>query len=199
VKPTFFPTTSDLHAWFEANHKICPEFSIGFYKVASGRPSVTYSEAVDEALCFGWIDGVRHRLDDNAYKIRFTPRRATSKWSAVNIRRVQSLMKLGRMQPAGLKAFEGARQQPRHYSYEQRNTAKLDPVHEKQFRANKKAWAFFQAQPPWYRRTTAWWIISAKKEETRRRRLARLVADSAGGQRIDEIPQQKPVPKRPRK
>jgi uncharacterized protein YdeI (YjbR/CyaY-like superfamily) len=187
MRATFFKTASDFRAWLETNHQQCPVLFVGFYKKASGRPSITWPEAVDQALCYGWIDGVRHRLDDDAYTIRFTPRRSTSKWSAVNIGRVRELTKLRHMQPAGLKAFAGAEEKPRSYSYEQRTTAQLGAAAEKQFRANKKAWPFFQAQPPWYRRTATWWVISAKKEETRQTRLARLIADCGKGKRIDPM------------
>src|SRR5579864_106163 len=146
MKPTFFETPSHFRAWLERNHQKFEEVSVGFYKRTSGRPSISWPKAVDQALCYGWIDGVRRRIDDEAYTIRFTPRRSTSKWSAVNIRKVRELIKLGHMQSAGLKAFEGAEKQQRSYSYEQRNTAKFDARQEKQLRANKRAWAFFQAQ-----------------------------------------------------
>ncbi len=201
MKPTFFKTASAFRAWLHANHRQCQELSVGFYKTTSGRPSITWPEAVDQALCYGWIDGVRKRIDDDAYTIRFTPRRPTSKWSQINIRRVTELKKLGHMQPAGMKAFAGAEEQPRNYSYEQRKAARFDAAQEKQFRANPKAWAFFQAQPPWYRRTTTWWVISAKREETRSSRLARLIADSGQERSIAAIPRptKATVPKRTRK
>jgi uncharacterized protein YdeI (YjbR/CyaY-like superfamily) len=160
------------------------ELWIGFYKKLSGKPSLTYSDAVEEALCFGWIDGLRKSLDASAYTIRFTPRKPKSKWSAVNIKRMQSLIEAQRLHAAGLKAFEGARDQQRAYSYEQRNDAKLDRTGERQFRANENAWLFFQAQAPWYRRTATFWVISAKKEETRRSRLTRLIDCSDRGQTI---------------
>jgi uncharacterized protein YdeI (YjbR/CyaY-like superfamily) len=195
MKAAFFKTASDFRSWLENNHQQCPELSVSFYKKASGRPSITWPEAVDQALCYGWIDGVRHRLDDEAYTVRFTPRRPTSKWSAVNVRRVRDLTKLGHMQPAGLKAVTGTEKQPRSYSYEQRSTAKFDAAHEKQFRAKQNAWEFFQAQPPGYRRTATFWVISAKKEETRQTRLARLIADCGKGRRILAMPG-RTVPKR---
>lgn len=140
---------------------------------------------MDEALCFGWIDGVRRSVDDERYTIRFTPRKARSTWSAINIKRVAELTKLGRMQPAGVEAF-ARRDETRSqiYSYEQRAGAAFDDEFERTFRANRRAWEFFQAQPLWYRRTATHWVITAKKEETRRKRLATLIADSARGNRI---------------
>ena len=135
---------------------------------------------MDQALCFGWIDGVRKSVDETSYAIRFTPRKAGSTWSAINIKRVRALTKSGNMQPAGLKAFEHLKSEKSAiYSYEQRKTARLEATHEEQFRSNKKAWDFFQAQAPWYRRTAAFWVISAKKEETRLKRLQKLIEDSA--------------------
>ncbi|MGA7907846.1 MAG: YdeI/OmpD-associated family protein [Candidatus Sulfotelmatobacter sp.] len=198
MKAIFFKSASEFRAWLETNHQHCPELSVGFYKRTSGHPSITWPEAVDQALCYGWINGVRKRIDDEAYSVRFTPRKPKSKWSAVNIRRAQELTQLGNMKPPGLKAFAGAEGQPPSYSYEQRRTAQLEAAAETQFRANKKAWAFFQGQPPWYRRTTAWWVLSAKKEETRQRRLAQLIADSGQGRRILQVPE-RAVPKRQRK
>lgn len=195
MKATFFKTAAEFRAWLETNHQRCSELSVGLYKKTSGRPSITWPEAVEQALCYGWIDGVRRRIDDDAYTVRFTPRRATSKWSAINIRRVRELTTLGQMQPAGLRTFAGAEKQSRSYSYEQRNAAKLDAAHEKQFRARKRAWEFFQAQPPWYRRTATFWVISAKKEETRQTRLARLIVDCGKGRRILAVPD-RTVPKR---
>jgi uncharacterized protein YdeI (YjbR/CyaY-like superfamily) len=195
MKATFFKSAAEFRAWLDDNHERRSELLVGFYKKDSGRPSVTWPEAVDQALCYGWIDGVRKRLDDDAYTVRFTPRRPSSRWSVVNIRRVGELKKLGQMQPAGLKAFAEAGKKSRNYSYEQRKTAALEAEHEKQFRGNRKAWEFFEAQPPWYRRTATWWVISAKKEDTRANRLARLVADCEQGRRILAIPE-RTVPKR---
>ncbi len=192
---TFFPAPAELRSWLRKNGAGSSELWIGFCKKKSGKPSVTYSEALDEALCFGWIDGVRKRLDASAFTIRFTPRRPASQWSAVNIKRADALIAQKRMRPAGLNAFAGARKQPRSYSYEQRSTAKLDAASEKQFRAHRKAWEFFQAQAPWYRRTSSWWVISARKEETRHRRLAQLIADSAAGRGIGLLRDKVRVPK----
>jgi uncharacterized protein YdeI (YjbR/CyaY-like superfamily) len=179
MKPTFLPSPSEFRAWLEEHHGESDELWVGFYKRNSGKPSITWSEAVDTALCFGWIDGVRKSVDEVSYSIRFTRRRRTSIWSEVNIKRVRDLTKLRLMQPAGLEAF-GRREEAKSkiYSYEQRKTAKLGRAHEQQFRAHETAWRFFQAQAPWYRRTATWWVISGKKEETRQKRLAKLIEDS---------------------
>jgi uncharacterized protein YdeI (YjbR/CyaY-like superfamily) len=182
MDPVFFPASSDFRHWLQAECQRQVELCIAFYKKSSGRPSITYPEAVDEALCFGWIDGVRRSLDADTYTVRFTPRKPKSQWSAVNIRRVQRLTKAGRMSPEGLKAFEGATEQTRKYSYEQRDKAKFPPQDDRRFRANRKAWEFFQSQPPWYRRTSTFWVVSAKKEETRQRRFATLIHDCERGQ-----------------
>lgn len=185
MKPTFFATVSELRDWLDDNHATASELLVGFYKRGSGKPSITWPELVDEALCFGWIDGVRKGIDDVSYSIRLTPRTPRSTWSAVNIGRAKALTRLGRMRPAGLKAFE-RRTDARSaiYSYEQRKAAGLDPESERSFRASKKAWAFFQAQAPSYRRAATWWVISAKRDETRSKRLAALIGDSERGRRI---------------
>lgn len=185
MEPTFFATPSAFRAWLQKRHDKEQELWIGFHKRGSGKPSITWPEAVDAALCFGWIDGVRKSLNDDSYTIRFTPRKPSSTWSAVNIKRVAELIRLGLMQPAGMGAFEKrADDKSAIYSYEQRKTAKLSGEYEKQFRARKKAWDFFESQPPWYRRTAAFWVISAKKEETRLKRLATLIEDSEHGRSI---------------
>jgi uncharacterized protein YdeI (YjbR/CyaY-like superfamily) len=188
VKPTFFATPEKLRAWLEAHHATKKELLVGFYKKGSGKKSITWPESVDEALCFGWIDGVRHRIDDDAYTIRFTPRKRTSIWSAVNVARVAALTKLGKMTPAGLDAF-AARTPERTgvYAFERNEAAKLTPEQEKKLRANRKAAAFFDAQPPGYRRVATHWVISAKREETRERRLATLIADCAAGRKIGPL------------
>jgi uncharacterized protein YdeI (YjbR/CyaY-like superfamily) len=187
VKPQFFTTQAEFRAWFEANHEAAAELLVGFYKRGSGQPSITWPESVDEALCFGWIDGVRHSIDDERYTIRFTPRKPRSRWSDVNIRRAHELVKLGLMRPAGVRAFEQRDETDAKYSYEQRQAAEFDAETNHEFRKNKRAWEFFQAQPPWYRRTATFWVISAKKEETRRSRLATLIADSANGERLKPL------------
>ncbi|MEA2398505.1 MAG: hypothetical protein QOK25_2061 [Thermoleophilaceae bacterium] len=188
MKPTFFKEPDEFRAWLEEHHAEASELLVGFHKKGSGRPSITWPESVDQALCFGWIDGVRRSIDDESYTIRFTPRKKKSTWSAVNIARVAELTERGLMRPAGLAAFE-ARSAERSgiYAYEQRKTAKLDAAQEKRLRANAKAWDFFQAQPPWYRRTATWWVISAKREETRERRLATLIEDSENGRRLARL------------
>jgi uncharacterized protein YdeI (YjbR/CyaY-like superfamily) len=193
VDVTFFVTPADLRAWFDANHQSVTELLIGFHKVASGRPSVTWPEAVDEALCVGWIDGIRRRIDDSSYSIRFTPRRKRGIWSAINIGRVSELQAAGRMRPAGERAFE-ARDEARSaiYAYEQPPGA-LAPEEDATFRANGPAWAWFSAQAPSYQRTATYWIVSARKPETRVRRLETLIADSAAGRTIK--PLTRPTPK----
>jgi uncharacterized protein YdeI (YjbR/CyaY-like superfamily) len=184
MKPTFFATPADFRRWFEKNHDKATELLAGFYKKDSGRPSITWPESVDQALCFGWIDGVRKRIDDVSYTIRFTPRKRVSTWSAINIRRVEELKKLGLMQPAGLRAYE-ARSAEKSGIYAYENAPKeLPPADEKKFRANRKAWEYFNAQAPSYRRVAIYWIMSAKREETRTRRLALLIEDSAAGRRL---------------
>jgi len=183
----FFRTPEKLRKWFEKNHDRIVEQWIGFYKRDSGKPSITWPESVDEALCFGWIDGLRKSIDAVSYKIRFTPRKPRSIWSSVNSKRAQELKEMGRMHSSGLKVFEN-RDLKRSglYAYEQRQH-QLDPAFEKEFRKNKQAWNFFQSQPPWYRRTVSWWVMSAKREETRTRRLASLIKDSANGRTIREL------------
>jgi len=192
----YFPSSSDFRAWLEVNHAKCDELWVGFYKKASGRPSVTYSEALDEALCFGWIDGVRKTVDQLAYSVRFTPRKPTSKWSAVNVARVRKLITAGRMRAAGIKAFETAKDKSRVHSYEDRNSAQFAPEDEKRFRANARAWKFFESRPPGYRKTITFWVSSAKKEETRGKRLATLIEVSASGKVIDLLTGKPVVPKR---
>jgi uncharacterized protein YdeI (YjbR/CyaY-like superfamily) len=183
-----FAEPADLRAWLEENHDRASELWVGFHKRGTGRPSITWPESVDEALCFGWIDGVRKSLGPESYVIRFTPRKPRSTWSAVNIKRAQELAAEGRMRPAGLKAFE-ARTDDRSaiYAYEQRHAAKLDPEQEREFRSNAKAWEWFQSRPPWYRKTAIWWVVSAKREETRARRLRTLIEDSAQGRTIRHL------------
>jgi uncharacterized protein YdeI (YjbR/CyaY-like superfamily) len=180
----YFETSAHFRAWLEANHATADELLVGFYKKGSGRPSITWPESVDQALCYGWIDGVRRRVDDESYTIRFTPRRRGSNWSLVNVRRVMELSEQGLMKPAGLAAFE-ARDPAKEdeYSYENRPQG-LDSPYEAQFRANAAAWAYWEAQPPHYRRGSAHWVMSAKREETRQKRLTTLIEDSASGQWI---------------
>jgi uncharacterized protein YdeI (YjbR/CyaY-like superfamily) len=188
MEPIFFATPGELRAWLERHHADRDELWVGLYKKGSGRPSVTWPEVVDEALCFGWIDGVRRGLGSDSYANRLTPRRARSNWSAVNVRRVGELIAEGRMTPAGLAAFE-ARTGDRTgvYSYEQRRNAALEPEQEKRFRAARAAWEWFQARPPSYRRSAIHWVTSAKRPETRERRLQTLIDDSAAGRAIKPL------------
>lgn len=184
---TYFDSPSALREWLALNHDNATELWIGLIKKGSGRTGITYQEALDEALCFGWIDGVRKRVDDTSFTIRFTPRKARSIWSAVNIKRAGELIAEGRMQPAGLKAFEG--RDPalaNRYSFENETQA-LPEEFERQFKDNAEAWRYWQAQPPGYRKTTTFWMLSAKQEETRQRRLGILIQSSANGQRIPAI------------
>lgn len=190
AEPVFFATPEAWRAWLEEHHLDVRELWVGFYKRDSEKPSITWPEAVDGALCFGWIDGVRKSIDAVSYKIRFTPRKSRSVWSAVNIKRATELKKLGLMHPAGLREFEkreGARSQI--YSYEQRRrTAILPRAYATKLRQQSGPWKFFQAQPPWYRRTSSWWVISAKKEETRLTRLSTLIECCRRKQYIQAVP-----------
>jgi uncharacterized protein YdeI (YjbR/CyaY-like superfamily) len=187
TKPTFFPTPAAFRRWLEHHHARADALLVGFYKIGSGKPSMTWPESVDQALCFGWIDGVRKRVDDHRYTIRFTPRKASSVWSSINIRRVQILVEQGRMQPAGLKAFEARKENKSGiYSYEQRSVELVEP-YRKLLKKNRVAWNFFEAQPASYRKAISWWVISAKKEETRLKRLERLMAYSVRGEWLPEF------------
>lgn len=182
----FFRSSEELRAWFLA-HPDAAELWVGFFKKGAAERGITYAEAVDEALCAGWIDGVRHGIDANRYCNRFTPRRRGSNWSAVNIRRVEELRALGRMLSAGEAAFAARDQaKPRQYSYENRPQDLGEP-YEGQFREQAEAWAFYAAQPPSYRRSAAYWVLSARQEETRQRRLQKLMAASAHGERLPEL------------
>ncbi|MDQ6712538.1 MAG: YdeI/OmpD-associated family protein [Candidatus Dormibacteraeota bacterium] len=193
MQPTFFATAAELRQWLEENHATASELLVGFYKRGSGKPSITWQELVDEELCFGWIDGVRKGIDEVRYSNRITPRKPRSTWSAINIARAKELIKQGRMRPAGLKAFERRTdERSAIYSYEQRKAASLEPEAERAFRANNKAWAFFESQPPSYRKTAIYWVISAKREETRQKRLATLIRDSQNGRTVA------PLTRRPR-
>jgi uncharacterized protein YdeI (YjbR/CyaY-like superfamily) len=193
MKPTFFRTSIEFREWLAKHHATLGELLVGFYKKSSGKPSLTWSESVDEALCFGWIDGIRKSIDKSSYTIRFTPRKKGSIWSGVNIRRAQALIEQGLMHPAGLKAFEARRENKSGiYSYEQRSVD-LEEPYQQLLKRNKAAWSFFHEQPASYRKTANWWIISAKKEETRLKRLEKLTAFSAQKQRLPELTPRKPV------
>ena len=184
MKPKFFSTPAEFRQWLEQNHDKESELLIGFHRKASGKQSVTYAEALDEALCFGWIDGVRKKLNETSYVQRFTPRKPRSIWSNINVNHVERLKKEGRMHAAGLEAYE--RRTPERtgiYSFENR-PRQLSPAYEKRFRQNKKAWDFFQEQPAYYKRLLIFRIMSAKKEETQIRRLEQLMECSANGERI---------------
>ncbi|MEO9255755.1 MAG: YdeI/OmpD-associated family protein [Tepidiformaceae bacterium] len=182
--PAFFETQAEFRAWLSSNHSAETELWVGFHKVGTGRPSITWRESVGQALCFGWIDGVRQRIDGETYRIRFTPRKPRSIWSAVNIRRIEELVASGEMQPPGLAAFE-ARTAERSgvYSYENA-PAKFGQEFEELFRANPSAWTFFLTQAPSYQRTSTSWVVGAKKEETRLSRLERLIERSAQAKRL---------------
>jgi uncharacterized protein YdeI (YjbR/CyaY-like superfamily) len=188
MKPRFFETAEDLRRWFRQHHASATALEVGFRKKGSGHPSVTYAEAVDEALCYGWIDGVRHSLDAMSYSNRFTPRKPTSNWSAKNVKRFGELKRQGRVRAAGQKAFD-ARTKDRSgtYSYEQRHQVKLDPALGRKFQEKKRAWSWFQDQAPSYRSTAIYWVMSAKRPETRQRRLEQLIADSARERRVPPL------------
>jgi len=193
VEPIFFETRDDLRAWFEVNHQTAREVIVGFHRVGSGRRSITWPEAVDEALCVGWIDSIRRRIDDSSYSNRFTPRRPGGTWSAINIARVAELTAAGRMRPAGLRAFEGrTASKSAIYSYE-RPLATLAGDEQQIFQANAGAWSWFRAQPPSYQRTATYWVVSAKRPETRARRLNALINDSGAGRTIR--PLTRPTPR----
>jgi uncharacterized protein YdeI (YjbR/CyaY-like superfamily) len=184
LKPKFFQTPADFRTWLEKNHATATELWVGFYKRDSGKPSITWPESVDQALCFGWIDGIRKRVDEISYQIRFTSRRRGSIWSATNIKRAKELARQKQMRPIGLKAF-AARIENKSgiYSYEQRSTELREP-YAKLLKKNKAASNFFQRQPSSYRKMIGWWIISAKKEETRMARLTKLISESTKGKRL---------------
>lgn len=180
---TFFATQAEFRHWLEKNHDQARELLLGFYKTKSDQKGITYAEALDEALCFGWIDGVRKRIDGDRFSIRFSPRKPQSIWSLVNVRKVEELIRQGRMQPPGMQAFE-ARDEKKTGIYAFEAARGLDAAAEKEFRAHKEAWDFYQKQAPFYRKTIAHWVTSAKKEETRARRLAQLIEHSEKGVRV---------------
>jgi uncharacterized protein YdeI (YjbR/CyaY-like superfamily) len=183
MKPVFFETREKFRAWLEKHHLKETELIVGFYKVSSGKPSMTWSESVDQALCFGWIDGVRRSIDEESYCIRFTPRRADSVWSAINIDKVEKLTKAGLMMPAGLKVYS-LKDNSKIYSYE-KAVVELAPEYEKQFKKDQTAWEFFAKQAPSYRKVIIHWIMSAKQEKTRLSRLEKLINASGEGVRLN--------------
>lgn len=184
MKPKFFPTQSDFRRWLEENHERETELVVGFYKVDSGKRSMTWSEAVDQALCFGWIDGVRRKIDEESYSNRFTPRRPNSNWSAVNIKKVAELTAKDLMRPAGIAAFAKRKEEKSAiYAYENERK-EFSGEFEKRFRANEKAWAFFEKQANWYKKLMTGWVMTAKREETREKRLEKLIAESEGERKL---------------
>ncbi|MCE9540442.1 MAG: YdeI/OmpD-associated family protein [Bacteroidetes bacterium] len=184
MAPTFFEKQADFRKWLAKNHKNETELLIGFYKVNSGKLSMTWSQSVDEALCFGWIDGVRRSIDKDSYSIRFTPRRSTSIWSAINIKKIEELTKQGLMKPAGLARFKLRKEhRSKIYSHE-REAQKLPTNFEGKFKANKKAWDFFTTQAPSYQKVIIHWIVSAKQETTQLARLNKVITESAGQKRL---------------
>jgi uncharacterized protein YdeI (YjbR/CyaY-like superfamily) len=187
MKVKFFSSAEQFRKWIERNHETATELIVGFHKKASGKKSITYSEALDEALCFGWIDGVRRNIDQISYSIRFSPRKPNSIWSLININHVERLKNQRRMRPAGLAVF--ARRNPRRigvYSFENA-PLKFSPAYEKKFRQNKTAWKFFDQQPPSFTRVAIFWVMSAKKEETQMRRLLQLIENAELGIRRGAI------------
>lgn len=191
MKPRFFSSSTQFRRWLEQNHASATEIEVGFHKKSSGKKSITYAEALDEALCFGWIDGVRRGFDETSYTIRFTPRKPRSIWSLVNVKHVERLQKEERMHSAGLAAFE--RRAPERtgiYSFENA-PRELSREYEKEFRRHKGAWEYFQTYPPYLKKQVSYWVMSAKKEETRSSRLRRLIESSAKGERIGVLPAKK--------
>uniref|UniRef100_A0A832ML63 Bacteriocin-protection protein n=1 Tax=Eiseniibacteriota bacterium TaxID=2212470 RepID=A0A832ML63_UNCEI len=190
--PHYFATPAALRRWLEARHATAGVLWVGFHKRATGRPSLAWPESVDEALCFGWIDGVRRPVDATRYAIRFTPRRATSTWSAVNVRRARALIADGRMRPAGLAAFERRREERPAADEPGSRVEALAPRYAAAFRRVRAAWAWYQGRPPWCRRLTARWVMSAKQEATRARRLRALIEDCAAGRPVGPLRRQAP-------
>jgi uncharacterized protein YdeI (YjbR/CyaY-like superfamily) len=188
LKPTFFATPQEFRAWLEENHETATELLVGFHKKGSGKPSITWPESVEQALCFGWIDGVRRSLGDESYTIRFTPRKPSSTWSRVNLDKVEELKRRGLMLPGGLRAYDERREgKTGIYSYEQREAAELPAEHEERLRADSAAWDFWTSRPPSYRKAAVWWVVSAKREETRERRLASLIEHSQSGRTVPPL------------
>ena len=186
----FFSSAADLRAWFEKHHDGEPELILGYWKKGTGKPTVTHPQAIEQALCFGWIDSIGRRIDEERYQVRFTPRRKGSVWSAVNVAAVARLTEQGLMHPAGLRAFEDRRpDRVATYSYEQPADAVLEPAQEARLKDHPSAWEWFSAQSPSYRRAAVHWVTSAKRPETRERRLSQLIVDSAAGRRVPPLVQ----------
>ena len=187
MKPRFFKNQDEFRKWLDKNHTNKTELIVGFYKVKSGKINMTWSQSVDQALCYGWIDGIRKSIDEESYNIRFTPRRANSNWSAVNIKKVEELTKNGLMKPAGLAIYK-LKIESKSQNYAYKNLpVKFSEEYEKLFKANKKAWDYYQTLPPSYRKPAINWIMSAKREETRIKRLNTLIADSEAGKKIKQL------------
>jgi uncharacterized protein YdeI (YjbR/CyaY-like superfamily) len=178
MKPIFFKSPDEFRAWLEKNHRTAAEVIVGYYKVGTGKPSLTWSQSVDQALCFGWIDGVRHGIDAERYCMRFTPRRPRSNWSAINIAKVAALRKAGLMRPAGIAAFEARDKSQAGYSIKGRPDA-FPAAYERRFKRHRKAWSYFSSQSPSLQRNAIFWVTSAKHDDTRKRRLETLIADCA--------------------
>ncbi len=195
--PTFFATAKQWRNWLLKNHESAKEIIVGFHKKHTGTPSITWPESVDQALCFGWIDGIRRGIDEDTYCIRFTPRKPKSIWSAVNIKRIKELIEAGEVAPAGLKAFEIRDEKKANlYSFEQKEVA-FTPAQKKLFKANTAAWKYFESMPLSYRRPATWWVQSAKQEATKTQRLNTLIADSEAGKKIKSLSYaSKPKPKK---
>jgi uncharacterized protein YdeI (YjbR/CyaY-like superfamily) len=188
LKPTFFAAPQEFRAWLEENHETTTELLVGFHKKGSGKPSITWPESVEQALCFGWIDGVRRSLGDESYTIRFTPRKPSSTWSRVNLDKIEELKRRGLMLPAGLRAYDERREGKMGiYSYEQREAAELPAEYEERLRGDSAAWEFWTSRPPSYRKAAVWWVVSAKREETRQRRLASLIQHSQSGRTVPPL------------
>ena len=184
----YFASPEEFRAWLEEHHERATEVWIGYWKKHTAKPSLTWSQAVDEALCFGWIDGVLRRVDDERHVQRFTPRKPSSNWSAVNVAKIEQLRAAGKLRPAGEAAFALRRDEKSGvYSYEQRHLAAFEPEQEERFRANAAAWEYWKAAPPGYRKMATWWVVSAKKPETRERRLGQLIEDSSAGRRLRQF------------
>ena len=187
-EPVFFTTPGELRAWFERHHAEAPELLVGYWKKHTGRTGISHTDAIEQALCFGWIDSIARRIDDDCYQVRFTPRRKGSVWSAINVAAVARLTEQGLMHPAGLRAFETRKpDRVAVYSYEQPADAELDEAQAARLRGDEPAWAWFSAQPPAYRRAAVHWVVSAKRAETKERRLQQLIDDSAHGRRVPPL------------
>src|SRR4051812_22966411 len=188
ANPIFFTSPEEFYEWLEKHHESETEVWVGYWKKHTGKPSLTWSQAVDQALCFGWIDGVLKSIDEQSHRQRFTPRKPGSNWSKVNIEKVARLMADGKMRPAGMAAFERrSADKSGVYSFERREEAAFEPAQEQRFRANTQAWEFWETQPPSYRTAATHWVASAKKPETREKRLGELIDDSANGLRVKQL------------